>query len=144
MIDTYIKENGLADVLKTVLTEEGLLISIFNDISFDSGSAQVSKKGKQIAEEMSHFLVTNPPLEVMVSGHTDNQPIIRSEYASNWELSVTRALNFLRIILLNESLDSELFSVKGFGEHQPIATNDTKENRAKNRRVEVLILPQSP
>ena len=142
-IDAYIQENGLADVLKTVMTEEGLLISIFNDVSFDSGRAEVSGKGKQIAEEMSHFLVTNPPLEIMVSGHTDNQPIIRSEYASNWELSVIRAVNFLRILLHNEQLDPERFSVKGFGEHRPVAPNDTKENRAKNRRVEVLILPHS-
>ena len=64
-----------------------------------------------------------------------------AEFASNWELSVMRAVNFLKIIIRNEEIDPLLFSAKGYGGYQPIASNDTAEGRSKNRRVEVLIQP---
>ena len=64
-----------------------------------------------------------------------------AEFASNWELSVMRAVNFLKKIVENEEVDPILFSAKGYGENQPIAPNDTAEGRGKNRRVEVLIQP---
>ncbi len=140
-INGYISENKLTDVLDTKLTDEGLLISILNDVSFDSGSAEVSGDGKEIAKEVSNFLYTNPPHEITVSGHTDNQPIHSSEFKSNWELSVMRAVNFMRLLLDNEDLDERSFSAKGYGEYEPIAPNDSPENREKNRRVEVMILP---
>ncbi|QTN00508.1 flagellar motor protein MotB [Sediminibacillus dalangtanensis] len=140
-INGYITENELTDVLDTKLTDEGLLISILNDVSFDSGSAEVSGDGQEIAKEVSNFLYTNPPHEITVSGHTDNQPIHSSEFKSNWELSVMRAVNFMRLLLDNEDLDERLFSAKGYGEYEPIAPNDSPKNREKNRRVEVLILP---
>lgn len=140
-INGYIRENELTEALETKLTEEGLLISIMNDVSFDSGSAEVSGNGQKIAKEVSNFLYTNPPHEITVSGHTDNQPIRSSEFKSNWELSVMRAVNFMRLLLENDDLDAKLFSAKGYGEFEPIAPNDTAKNREKNRRVEVLILP---
>ncbi|SDK01681.1 flagellar motor protein MotB [Sediminibacillus albus] len=141
-INGYIEENSLNDVLDTKLTEEGLLISILNDVSFASGSAEVRGEGIEIVEEVSNFLYTNPPHQIVVSGHTDNQPITSSsEFTSNWELSVMRAVNFMRLLLNNDDLKAQLFSAKGFGEHKPIVPNDSAGNRAKNRRVEVLILP---
>lgn len=141
MIQHYIYENSLTDQLGTELTDEGLLITIVNDIFFDSGSAEVKAKGHQVAEDVSELLHTEPPYQIVISGHADDVPIGASEFGSNWELSVTRALNFMSIILENKKLDPTLFSAKGFGEHQPIVPNTSDENRAKNRRVEVLILP---
>src|SRR5690606_41722239 len=80
---------------------------------------------------------------IVITGHTDNVPINTAEFDSNWDLSVMRAVNFMKeIVMGNEGLDSKYFSVKGFGEFQPIATNDTEEGRAKNRRVEVLVQPR--
>lgn len=140
-MNKYIAEKGLNDKLDTKLTDEGLLISILNDISFDSGSAEVSTNGKQIAEEVSEFLYTDPPHQVVVSGHTDDRPINYAEFTSNWELSVTRAVNFMHLLLKNEKLDPTKFSAKGYGPHQPAVPNSSEKNRAKNRRVEVLILP---
>ncbi|MBM7600945.1 chemotaxis protein MotB [Virgibacillus halotolerans] len=141
MIDDYIDESNLGEVIETELTDEGLLITILNDISFDSGSAVVKNEGQQIAKEVSNFLDTNPPHQIVVSGHADDRPMHNFEFASNWELSITRALNFMGFILENGDLNPTKFSAKGFGEYQPIVPNTSEKNRAKNRRVEVLILP---
>ncbi|TMN21396.1 flagellar motor protein MotB [Lentibacillus cibarius] len=140
-INDYISKNGLTDVIGTTLSGEGLLITILNDVSFDTGSAKVKAKGKAVAREVSNFLYTDPPHEIIVSGHTDNRPIHTSEFSSNWELSAMRAINFMRLLLKNEQLDPERFSSKGYGEHHPIAPNTNGKNMAKNRRVELLILP---
>ncbi|MFD2044942.1 flagellar motor protein MotB [Ornithinibacillus salinisoli] len=140
-INNYIEENNLTDVLETKLSDEGLLVSIMNDVSFDSGSADVSGQGRSIASEISNFLDTDPPRQIVISGHTDNVPMNNTEFGSNWELSVMRAVNFMTYILDNENLDPAKFSAKGFGEHQPVVPNSNDENRKRNRRVEVLILP---
>ena len=94
-----------------------------------------------MAKEVAKLLYTDPPHQVVVAGHADDRPISSAEYASNWELSVARAVNFMKILLENEDLDPTLFSAKGYGEYKPIVPNTSEENRAKNRRVEVLITP---
>lgn len=140
-INTYIKENKLEANLKTILTDEGLLITILNDIFFDSGSAEIRTKDMKLASEISELLIMNPPRNIIVSGHTDNIPISNANFDSNWHLSVMRAVNFMKILIDNDNLDPKGFSAKGFGEFNPVAPNDTKDGRQKNRRVEVLILP---
>lgn len=140
-IDSYVIANNLSEVLGTKLTDEGLLITISNKISFDSGSAKVKDEGKKIAKEVSKLLYTDPPNQIVISGHADDRPIYNVDYASNWELSVIRAINFMALILEDEEFNPGLFSAKGFGEHQPLVPNTSEENRQKNRRVEVLILP---
>lgn len=140
-VNQYILEKGLTGQLKTSLTSEGLLVTINDSVLFDSGSADVREEDIAVAKEISDLLVTDPPHNVIISGHTDNVPIQNSNFSSNWELSVMRAVNFMKIILENDQLDPRMFSAKGFGEFQPIASNHTEEGKAKNRRVEVLILP---
>lgn len=75
-----------------------------------------------------------------VTGHTDNVPIHRAEFPSNWDLSAKRSVNFLKVLLENKKLDPTKFSATGMGEYHPVAPNTTAEGRAKNRRVEVAIL----
>lgn len=141
-VQQYIKENNLENKLDTSLSGEGLLVTIRSNVLFKSGSADVRKQDVKIAKEISALLVMDLPRSVIISGHTDNIPISNSKYESNWELSVMRAVNFMKIILDNDKLDPKLFSAKGFGEFQPIASNKTEKGRAKNRRVEILILPK--
>ncbi|MDQ0860532.1 flagellar motor protein MotB [Bacillus sp. V2I10] len=140
-VNAYIAANRLETQLKTTLTDEGLLITILNDIFFDSGNSSIRKKDEQLAKEISKLLVMNPPRNIIVSGHTDNVPIQNAEFESNWHLSVMRAVNFMKLLLENEQLDPRAFSAKGFGEYNPVADNKTKEGQQKNRRVEILILP---
>lgn len=140
-INQYIILNHLSDVIGTKLTDEGLLITILNDVSFETGSAKVKEEGIKVAEEIAELLYTDPPHQIVISGHADDRPIHNAEFASNWELSVARAVNFMQVILRNDKLDPSLFSAKGYGEHKPLVPNTSEENRAKNRRVEVLVLP---
>ncbi|PFD38115.1 flagellar motor protein MotB [Bacillus cereus] len=118
-IDKYIAENQLSSSFKTDLTEKGLMVTILENVLFDSGKADVKLESLGIAKEMSNLLVS----------------------ASNWELSTQRAVNFMQVLLQNKELQPEKFSAIGYGEYRPIAPNDTPEGKAKNRRVEVFILP---
>lgn len=140
-LDEYIALNELEGQFETHLTDEGLLITIRDSILFEMGKAEVSEEYLPLVEEVAELLIFDRPRQVIITGHTDNIPINTAEYASNWELSMMRALNFLRALVAHEDMDPSFFSAKGYGEYQPIASNDTAEGRSKNRRVEVLIQP---
>lgn len=140
-IEEYIVSNDLIDTIGTELSGEGLLISIQTDVTFDSGSAVVKEEGKEVAKEIATFLNTDPPHEIVVNGHTDDVPIRNEEYASNWELSTMRAIQFLYLLLEDTDIDPKWFSARGYGEYRPKVPNTSAENRTINRRVEVLILP---
>ncbi|HZW67589.1 MAG TPA: flagellar motor protein MotB [Pseudogracilibacillus sp.] len=140
-VDEYITDNDLTDILGTELTGEGLLITVRTDITFDSGSAQVKETGREIAEEIANLIFTDAPHEIVVNGHADDRPMHNNEFASNWELSSMRAIQFLYLLLDYSELDPKWFSARGYGEFQPMVPNTSEANRAVNRRVEVLILP---
>ncbi len=143
-ITKFIEKQKLQSSLTTVLTDEGLYIRIKNDLLFDSGSAVVRPENRKIAAQVANLLVMPQPRNILVSGHTDNIPISNSTFRNNWYLSGIRAFNFLDLLLHNKKLDPRIFSMKGDGEYKPVAKNDTPENRAKNRRVEILIRPYNP
>ena len=80
------------------------------------------------------------PERVLISGHTDTDPINTAQFPSNWELSSVRAMTFMKYLLsINDKLNPARFSAIGYGEYRPIAMNDNAENKQKNRRVEILI-----
>lgn len=140
-IDDYITTNSLTDTLGTKLTGEGLLITVRTDITFDSGSARVKTEARDIAKEIASFLSTDPPHEIVVSGHADDRPVHNKEFASNWELSSMRAIQFMYLLLNDSGINPKWFSAKGYGEYRPVVPNTSEANRAINRRVEVLIQP---
>jgi chemotaxis protein MotB len=138
-MDEYIEQNQLDDQISTELTEDGLLIRIKEQALFPSGSADLSAQAQNIGPVIAGLLAKIPE-RVIISGHTDNVPIHNSRYPSNWELSSSRALNFMKYLLsVNSSLAPQRFSAIGYAEYRPIGDNKTEEGRAKNRRVEVLI-----
>ncbi|PUB14684.1 chemotaxis protein MotB [Paenisporosarcina sp. OV554] len=140
-IDEYITDKGLSPRLQTELTIKGLVLKIKEGVLYQSGSADINEESKVIAVEISNLLVTDPPRNILIDGHTDNIPAVSEEFPSNWELSSARAINFMKILLENKNLDSNKFSATAYGEFQPITSNDTEAGRAENRRVEVLITP---
>ncbi|GAA1384421.1 flagellar motor protein MotB [Peribacillus frigoritolerans] len=142
-VNAYIEKNDLTNKLGTNLTDEGMLISIRENVLFESGVAEVRSENRKMAKEISGLLVMDLPRNIIVSGHTDNIPIKNSKYESNWDLSVIRSVNFMKLLLENKDLDPEMFSAKGHGEFKPVASNETKKGRAKNRRVEILIVPRT-
>ena len=142
-VNAYIQKNDLTNKLGTNLTDEGMLISIRENVLFESGVGEVRSENRKIAKEISDLLIMDLPRNIIVSGHTDNIPIKNYQYESNWDLSVMRSVNFMKLLLENKELDPEMFSAKGHGEFKPVASNETKKGRAKNRRVEILIVPRT-
>jgi len=141
-INAYIQKNDFNNKFDTSLTTEGLLLTIRDNVLFQSGKAEVREADKKTAKELAVLLEMEPPRNIIISGHTDNVPIGNANFQSNWELSVMRAVNFMKALLEDENLDPKWFSAKGYGEFQPIGDNKTEAGRSKNRRVEVLILPR--
>lgn len=138
-VDEYIAVHELENQFDTQMTDEGLLVTIRDSILFNPGNAVIKEEYLPLAEELAELLVFDPPRHIVVTGHTDNIPINNPEFSSNWDLSVIRAVNFLKLIMENEDIDPLYLSAKGYGEFQPIDDNDTAEGRSKNRRVEILI-----
>ncbi|WP_100330370.1 flagellar motor protein MotB [Bacillus xiapuensis] len=141
-ISKYIEKNNLQGKVQTALNGEGLLLRIRDNVLFDSGVAEIRPEEIRSAREISRLLEMDRPRNIIISGHTDNVPIKNANFDSNFELSAMRAVNFMKVILENKNLDPRLFSAKGYGEYQPVASNRTSIGKARNRRVEILILPQ--
>ena len=140
-VDEYIALHEFENQFETIMTDEGLLVTIRDSILFMPGKAVIKPEYLPLADELADLLVFDPARHIVVTGHTDNIPINSAEFGSNWELSVMRAVNFLKIVVQNDNIDPLLFSAKGYGEYQPIETNKTADGRSKNRRVEILIQP---
>lgn len=137
--DQYIAQNNLSDKLETRISGDYLVITIREEVLFDSGSAEIRPEAKEKVSAIANILLDHPECEVVISGHTDNVPIHNKEFETNWDLSSKRALNFMKLLLKDNGLDPKRFSAIGYGEYRPIASNATAEGRAKNRRVEVAI-----
>lgn len=139
-VDNFIAVNELEDSFETTMTDEGLLVTIRDGVLFAPASATITQENRALANELSSLLAFDPARNIVITGHTDDVPISSSAFESNWELSVMRSVNFLKLLIdANPQLDPLHFSAKGYGEYHPIASNDTAEGRAQNRRVEVLI-----
>ncbi len=119
------------------LEARGIVISLPSSLLFDSGSASIKPEAIDALTKISEKLKEIPG-KIKIEGHTDNVPISSSIYKSNWELSSARASSVLHF-LLERGLSPDRFSIAGYGEYRPIAPNDTEEDRAKNRRVELII-----
>lgn len=138
-LDAYIQQNSLEDELSTQLEEEGLMIRIKEKALFPSGSADLVAESQRIGPIVAGLLAAVPE-RVLISGHTDTDPISNSQFPSNWELSSVRAMTFMKYLLsINSNLNPARFSAIGYGEYRPIALNDTPEHKQQNRRVEILI-----
>lgn len=138
-ISKIIEENNLSSSLQIVENERGFTIRILDDILFNSGSAELTGGSKGILSKLGVVLrgLSN---DIRIEGHTDNVPVSGTLFPSNWHLSVARATNTGFYLMNTEKLPPERVSVAGYAEYQPIATNETIEGRALNRRVDIVIL----
>lgn len=108
-LDQYIKTNGLTNQLNTKLNQSQLTITISDTALFASGRANVKPESRQLAIAIGNMLQRFPDYDIIVSGHTDNMPISNNQYASNWDLSSDRAIQFMKVVLLNENLNPRKF-----------------------------------
>ena len=120
------------------------VISLKSDVVFDSGSAKLSPQGQVALAIISNQLKNYPDRIISLEGHTDNKPItarLAEYFPSNWELSAARAASAARS-LANQGIDEDRIRVVGRGPRDPIASNDTEDGRAANRRIEIRLMPQ--
>lgn len=138
-VKSFVEANELKDVVEIKKDVRGVIIELKDNVLFDSARAIIKEQSRPVLDKITNLIVSFPN-EIIVEGHTDNVPIHNYEFASNWELSTQRAVNVLKYFVENKGLDPKKFQAAGYGEYRPIATNDTNANRAKNRRVNILIV----
>lgn len=119
--------------------ERGITIHIMENILFPSGKSELNGTSKLVLSQLAKIM-KELPNDIRVEGHTDNIPINSPVYASNWHLSVARALNTAYLLINEENLNPEKVSIVGYAEYKPIADNETLEGRSKNRRVDIVII----
>ena len=117
-----------------------LTVNILDRILFDSGEADLKPEGEQLLTQIAGVLGQHTNHQVHVIGHTDNVPIYR-RFGSNWELSAARAIAAVRFLQEHTTVDPRQLAAVACGEFRPIAPNTSPEGRAKNRRIEVVVLP---
>lgn len=124
------------------MAEKGLVITFVADVLFDSGKAKIKSEAYGSLDKVARVLLENlSDFNIGIEGHTDNQPIKYSGWKSNWELSTARALSVLHYLVDDKGISGSRVSAIGYGEHRPIAPNDTDEGMRLNRRVEIVVLP---
>ncbi len=127
----------------TVEEREGkLYVSLENSLLFPSGSWKVNEKGKKAIVELAKVLVQQPDIQIMVEGHTDDVPYKGTGLIKdNWDLSVMRATAIVRILANNKGLKAHSITAAGKGPYSPLVENNSSENRAINRRTEIILSP---
>ncbi len=132
-------EQEIEQGLVTLEREEGrIIIRIHEQGSFGSGSARLDPGFHQVMAKISRVLATSPG-KITVTGHSDNIPISTGRFRSNWELSSARAVTVLHSLLRNPDIAEPRVVVQGLADTQPLVANDSPLNRARNRRVELIL-----
>jgi chemotaxis protein MotB len=124
--------------------KDRLTMTMVDKIIFPSGSAVISKEGKKVLDKVISILKDVKDKRIQVEGHTDNVKIasdLKKRFPTNWELSTARATEVVRYLQEQGGINPDLLSATGYGEYQPVASNDTDEGRHKNRRIEIVLLP---
>jgi len=140
--DLALKLRSMVDAgeLKITLRGGRMVLQLPNEVLFDSGRTDLKPTGKDALGSIAQVLKTIEKRHFQVAGHTDNVPIQNSPFASNWELSCARALAVVHF-LIGEGVSSELLSAAGYGQFDPLASNENPTGRKSNRRTEIVLQP---
>jgi len=136
---TYFAENNLQEQVDVILGDDYVLLS-FADMLFDSGSANLTQSTLYILDHVAEELIRLNTHGIRIEGHTDNVPINTPMFRNNRYLSAARAIAVENYFVDQHGIPPGRIAVEAFGEHRPIATNDTPEGRARNRRIEIRIM----
>ena len=125
--------------VKVIKSDRGVVIRLNDTMLFDPGSAIIKPQAKATLEKISVSLAKfqNP---ILIEGHTDSMPIRNEKFPSNWELSTARATNIIKYLTETQKFPPSRLSAVGYGEYMPIEQNTTPQGRAKNRRVDIIVL----
>lgn len=142
LVTSLKKEVGLNDPDIEINVEKGVVfISIADKLLFRSGSYTVTSRAKEILGKVATVVNSKPNFDAMVEAHTDNVPYRKEPLLDNWDLSVKRATSVVRVLEELGVSSSQLIAA-GRGEYQPLVDNDSAENRSKNRRTRIVVLPK--
>ncbi len=131
-----------AHTVSLEMGRDGLVISLREAGFFDSGSAAPKPEALPTLRQIAAKLGATP-YDLRIEGHTDNVPIHNAQFDSNWELSSARATHIARLFLEMKAIPPDRISAAGYAEFHPVASNDTAEGRAENRRVDLVVMPRT-
>ena len=143
-IATSLKEEIEAEEIALVEMEDTLKVVFIDKILFDSGSVEINAKGQKILLVVADSIRAHKDQKLLVEGHTDNLPLgasLKERFPSNWELSTARAAAVVRFLQKEGQLQPERLSARGYSYYRPVASNQTKEGRHQNRRIEIILGP---
>lgn len=143
-IETSLKDQIAAQEIEVVEIDDKLKVIFVDKILFDSGSADINRRGKELLMIMAGSLKVNKDQEIVIEGHTDNVPLsvaLRKRFPSNWELSTARAAAVARFFQQTGGIQPERLSARGYSFYRPVASNEIEEGRHQNRRIEIILGP---
>ncbi|BCZ49110.1 chemotaxis protein MotB [Clostridium gelidum] len=143
MLEAEITKEGYSDKVKVALNGEGLEISIQDVVLFNTAEAEVKNNLSPLLVQISNLL-QGLENKVKVVGYTDNVPIKNDKFRSNWELSAMRAINVMNFMVASGEISADKVSIQAYGEYMPKFENTTEAGRAKNRRVEIIVIRKYP
>ena len=123
------------------INETVVMISISDKMLFNTGSYRLSSKANGILEKLADVINSEESIDVMVEGHTDSRTINTDKIADNWDLSVLRATSVVRRLQNKYNVKPEQLIASGRSSYQPLVANDSRENRSKNRRTRIILMP---
>jgi chemotaxis protein MotB len=129
-----------AGQLKVIVRDGRMIIALESDVLFDSGKTVIKPAGQTALARVAQVLAGITDRKYQVAGHTDDVPIHSARFPSNWQLSTARAVEVVNF-LITSGMKPQQLSAAGYGEFDPVAPNDTPENRALNRRIEIVLEP---
>lgn len=129
-----------AGKLRVKIVEGRMVVELPTDVLFASGSATLSKEGQEAIAEVAGLLAEIPDRSFQVEGHTDSVQIRTAQYPSNWELAAARAVRVAKT-MIEAGMPAERISAASYGEQRPVQSNETREGRDANRRIEIVVVP---
>jgi len=138
-IQSLVDNESIKKNISIFSDERGIVIRVLEKAFFDEGKADLKERAKGALGTIVPVL-RNVNNQIRIEGHTDNVPINNNEFRSNWELSVRRATEVVSYFIEKNDFPPERVSAVGYAEYRPVAVNDTPENRALNRRIEIIIV----
>jgi chemotaxis protein MotB len=143
-LNAYAKAHGFSDRVQTVIERRGLVVRVLTDkLLFDSGQATLQSEGEPLLEEVASLLNVDKSHPITVEGNTDNQPIATSQFPSNWELSTARATTVVRFLIAH-GVNAGRLAAAGYAALHPVDSNGTAAGRARNRRVDIVLMRLNP
>lgn len=127
--------------LRVSIVRNRMVVELPDNVLFDSGQAELKPEGAATLAEVASVLSSIEGRVFQIAGHTDNVPIRSRRFPSNWELSTARAVVVARYLIDTGNMSADRISAAGYADTVPIESNDTEEGRARNRRIEIVLMP---